>query len=197
MARTAEQVGTPQSANWPPPGKYQVTVIGADRWFSPKKKTPAAHLTLSTPDRAYEFDDMIFVTEKAIQRLNLVAQRVCEMPKETPLPDDDLECAKFLGRYILEHAIGRQCIVTVETSIEEFIYESGDKIGQKGSRTKHHVAFTGYERLEPGMPANPPAMPAQRNLTQPPPTTYTAPGQPTAADDALPADVPSGDEIPF
>ena len=48
--------------------------------------------------------------------------------------------------------------------------------------------------------AKAPAMPAQRNLTQPPPVRYIAPGQPTATDDAPPptdADIPTGDEIPF
>ena len=145
MARTAADITMPSDLRWPPAGTHLATCIQVERWISPKKKTPAVMLTWDTPDGQYHFEDPVFVTAKAIARLNLVAQHVCAMPPETELPDDNNDCASFLARYIMAHAKGRQSMVTVDAQ-EEFYMDKAD--GTKKSVMRHRVTFAGYEPVE-------------------------------------------------
>ncbi len=144
MPRTAADVGTPRDSRWPPAGKVIVTCVEASRWKSPKKGTLAIMLIFENGE--YRFDDPVFITTKAIRRLNLVAMRLCDMPDDIPLPDDDAEAAREIATYVLNHACGKRAKLTIDVSTEEFIYEQGEKTGQKGTRERHRVAFAGYER---------------------------------------------------
>ncbi|HUW35266.1 MAG TPA: hypothetical protein VM223_26955 [Planctomycetota bacterium] len=146
MARTVADIGMPEE-NWPPAGKEDCRCYGTETWISPKKKTPAVKLHWVSLHGLYDFTDLVFVTPKALSRLSLVAQRVCGISKDTELPDENAAAAKFLGRYILENAKDKCATVTIEEQLEEFIYENGPNVGQKGSKTRHKVAFSGYEVL--------------------------------------------------
>jgi len=145
MPRTAGDIPMPSDNRWPPAGKYLATCIGVRKWRSPNKHTPAVMLTWRTPDDQFNFEDAVYVTEKTVPRLNLVAQRVCGMPDETELPDDNLEAARFLALHIFDHAHGRQAIVTIDEHAEQYMDEN---TGQKKTRTVRRVAFAGYEAVE-------------------------------------------------
>jgi len=146
MARTAGDVGVPNSqGRWPPPGWCVATCVNAEKWKSPKKSTPAVMLTWRTPDDQFEWEDPVFVTGKALKRLNLVALRVCGMPRDTVLPDDDLVAAKLVANYIMEHVVGQPAKVQIEVHEEEFMYETGPKAGQVGKVQRSKVAFGGYD----------------------------------------------------
>jgi hypothetical protein len=145
--RTAGDMPTASSNRWPPAGWCPCVCYRAEKWKSPNKGTPAVKVFLRSLDGEYEFDDPVFVTTKAMARLNLVAQHLAAMPKTTQLPDDDAKCAGFFAQWILAHAQGHRANVLIETSVEEFIYETGPKTGQKGSVTRHRVAFAGYDPL--------------------------------------------------
>lgn len=145
--RTANDIGFPSEDNFPPCGKHRVVVVHAEKWSSPKKDTPAVKLTFVTDDGDYTFSDLAFVTEKAIPRLNLIAQHLCEMPKETELPENNLNCAKFLGNYILQNAHSRKGIVTVAEYVEQYIPQTGPNAGRKMEKTKRKVSFAGYEKI--------------------------------------------------
>lgn len=115
------------------------------------------------------FKDKIYCTDKAIQRLNLVAQRVCNMPPETELPEDDLDAAKFLARHILDNAQGCWAKVRIEENEEKYIIKSGDRMGQEATKMKRKVSFGGYESMS-DMPETPYDMPPNKNAPQGPPT---------------------------
>ena len=154
MARTAGDVGVPMDQRWPPPGWVRARCIGAVAWRSPKKKTPAAMLSWRTPDGQFEFDDPVFVTGKAVRRLNLVALRICGMDEARELPEDDGEAAKVLGRYICDNALGKDADILIEQQHEQFIYQDGPKLGQTGVKIRSKVAFSGY-RVPTGAPPSP------------------------------------------
>ena len=122
MARTAGSIPMPRDHKWPPEGTHPCVCDGAAKWVSPKKHTKAVMLTLTTTDGRFRFEDPIFVTAKAIGRLNLVAQHLAAMPKEHDLPEDDGQCAAALANYILTHAPGAYAMVTVEVQEQEFLY---------------------------------------------------------------------------
>jgi hypothetical protein len=129
---------------FPPAGWYSVEIIGVEKGLSAKKKTP--QITLIFSDGESEFDDNLFVTEKTIPRLCLVAKRVCGMDEKTVLPDSDIEAANTVAKYICEHANGKKCRVRIEENEEKYMVESGPDIGQTKSIKKRRVAYNGYER---------------------------------------------------
>lgn len=131
---------------FPPPGKYLCRCIEAKPWTSPNKKTPAAMLTFVTQDGLYQFEDPVFVTGKALNRLSLVAQHLCNMAKTVQLPDDNLAAAKQLARYITDNAKGQDALLTVEEQEEQYMVENGPDVGQVRTRHRRRVAFGGYER---------------------------------------------------
>ena len=142
--RTVNDV--PMGGNsWPPAGKHLCRCTDAKPWTSPKKQTPAVMLTWVTRDGAYQFEDAVFVTSKAIGRLHLVAKRVCQIPGDTELPDDDLNAAKVFARYIADNAKGKDALVTIEEQEEQFVVREGPDMGQTRTTTRHRVAFGGYE----------------------------------------------------
>lgn len=147
MARTAGQVGMPTNNAMPPPGWHSCECIGTEKWKSPKQGTMAVKLKWREFDSGIEFEDLAFVTPKAIKRLNLIAQRVAGMPETTALPDDDTKCALSLAGYIFANATSHAARVLIEEQIEEFIYQDGPKVGQKGEKKRLKVAFAGYERF--------------------------------------------------
>ena len=185
MARTAGDIRTPTSIKWPPAGKVLARCVKAERWKSPKKGTLAVMLTFVTSDGQYEFEDPVFVTEKAMSRLNLVAQHLCAMPKSTPLPDGDKEAANQLARYILDNAVGCDAYITIDKQEETFLYENGPKVGQKGIRTRHRVAFGGYDPVD---------SPVQELAKDELPESELPESQPPDND---PTDDPPVDDIPF
>lgn len=147
--RTANDVGEPKNQTWPPAGWCNATCVKAERWKSPKKNTPAVKLFWRTPDGEYEFDDCVFVTERAIQRLNLVALRVCAMPRNTVLPDDNRQAVSQIASYILENARGKQARVLIE---QQDVDELDQYTGEMKKRRFRTVAFIGYEPMPESRP---------------------------------------------
>lgn len=145
MARNFGEMSEGGGGNFPPAGKHLCRVVKAVPWTSPNKKTPAAKLTLATRDGEYSFDDALFVTGPALWRLVLVARRVCAMPADTVLPDADGEAAKVLARYIVENAMGKDALVTIEERDETFVVTEGPDQGQKKTVKRRRVSAAGYE----------------------------------------------------
>lgn len=133
----------PIGKGFPAVGKHNCCVLDAIKGVSKQKHTPQIELILSNGET--EFNDQLFVTEKTFKRLCLVAQRVCNMPKDTPLPDDDLEASKFLANYIMSNVIGKNCVVTIEENEESFIPTSGPDMGRKVTKKRRRVSFNGYD----------------------------------------------------
>ncbi len=144
--RTVDDVSMGNSF-WPPAGKHLCRCTEAKPWVSPVKQTPAVMLTWVTRDAAYQFEDAVFVTAKAIGRLHLVAKRVCQIPGDTELPDDDISAAKVFARYIADNAKGKDALVTIEETEEKIVIQDGPDMGQTKSVTRHRVAFDGYDVL--------------------------------------------------
>jgi hypothetical protein len=133
---------------FPAAGRYQVNIISIEKGVSKQKKTP--QITLVFSDGENEFDDQIYVTEKTIPRLCLVAKRVCLMDEKTQLPDVDIDAANMVAKYIMSNALGKKCIVKIEENEETIIIDNGPNIGQKKTIKRRRVAYNGYERyVEP------------------------------------------------
>jgi len=136
-----------------PAGPYPVEVRAfcalVEKGLSQKKKTPYVRLWWATEEGAY-FSDTIYVVGTAISRLAIVAQRVCNIPKEQELPDDKQQAAVTLAKLIMEKAEKCMAAVTVEEYEEEFMVKDGPDIGQVKKIKKHQVSpFAGYKRLNP------------------------------------------------
>jgi hypothetical protein len=129
--------------------------VKAVAWKSPKKGTAAAKLTFVTRDGEHSFDDAVFVSPKGLWRLALVAQRLCDMPKDTPLPDDNEEACKILARYIVDHATGKDATITIDERQESYMVTEGPEQGQKKEVMRRRVAGGGYERIEGAAPIAP------------------------------------------
>jgi hypothetical protein len=132
---------------FPPAGKYSVEIIGIEKGKSKKKGTP--QITLIFSDGESEFDDNLFVTEKTIPRLCLVAKRVCLMDEKTILPDSDIDAANLVAKFIMENALGKKCIVKIEETEEQYMAENGPDIGRTKTIKKRRVAYNGYEKYVP------------------------------------------------
>jgi len=115
---------------WPNDGWCVARCISAVPSRSKKKKTPGVQIIWRTV-RDESFPDTLFVTGKALGRLALVAKRLCEWPDDRELPDDDLEAARVLARFICDTLPGRDAEVEIASHEETFMYESGPKVGQK------------------------------------------------------------------
>jgi len=144
--RTAGDIPMGGGFQMPPVGDYECRCTETRRWKSPKKGTPAVKLIWATQSGDM-FDDSLFVTGKALSRLNLVAQRVCGMEAEHALPDDDGECAIELAKYIMANAQGKYAIVTIEEQPETIFHQDGPKVGQKETVMRRRVAFAGYRAV--------------------------------------------------
>ncbi len=150
---------------FPPPAKYRVSVLTVEKGVSSQKKTP--QITVWFTDGENEFNDNLFVTEKAIPRLALFAKRVCLMDEKTALPDSDKECMVVIAKYIMENSIGKKCIVTIEENEESFVITQGPEVGQTRKGKKRRVAFRGFDRWieqEPGQDLNEPLPQGQSDL---------------------------------
>ncbi|MBE3088173.1 MAG: hypothetical protein IMZ71_03540 [Chloroflexi bacterium] len=202
MARTAGMMSEANDMRWPPPGWSDCTCVLAEKWKSPKKGTGAVMLTWTTTDGEYLFEDPIFVTTKAISRLVLVAKRVCAIPDDMAIPDDDVQAASTLARFILDHAQGKQARVLVEVHDEEYMVAEGPEQGQKKTKKRSKVAFAGYDRVKVDLQdagnAEPlPAGTSQGSRPQPPPTEWRGePGEPPPKVE-YESPSPSDDGIPF
>ncbi len=145
--RSLSDIPTGGNGGFPPAGKYLCRCINTETWLSPVKKVPAVLLTLTTQDAEYQFTDKVFVTAKALGRLVLVARRLCGMLKDSELPDDDLEAAKQIARYIADNAVGCDAMITVEEQEEKYIVEKGPDIGQSRTVTRSRVPYDGYATI--------------------------------------------------
>lgn len=134
----------------PPKGKYNCSVVAIDKGVSSNKKTPYIEPTLSTGED--DFTDQLYVTPKTIGRLSLFARRVCGMPDDFPLSDDDTAAANELAKFIMQNAVGKSCIVTIEENEEMFIPTTGPDAGRTKVKLRRKVAFKGYERFEEPLP---------------------------------------------
>lgn len=130
---------------FPPVGKYQVSIISVEKGKSATKQTPQITLTFDDGENIYS--DNLFVTPKTIPRLALVAKRVCLMDEKTVLPDDDMEAANIIAKFIMQNALHKQCIVKIEENEESFIPTSGPDVGKTKTIKKRRVAYNGYERF--------------------------------------------------
>ena len=143
MARTLSDMPESGGSNFPAPGRHLCRCVKAVAWKSPKKGTPAALLTLATRE-GEQFEDAVFVTPKALWRLVLVARRLCEMPADATVPDNDAEAAKFLAQHVVDNAVGRDAIVTIEERNETYMVTDGPDQGQKKTAKRRRVAAAGY-----------------------------------------------------
>lgn len=141
--RTAGSIST-GNGSLPPKGKYNCVVIGIDKGLSQQKKTPYIEPTLSTGEE--DFTDQLYVTEKTIGRLCLFAKRVCGMPDDFSLSDDDKSAVNEIAKFIMENAIGKNCIVTIEENEEKFIPKTGPDIGRTITKMRRRVGFNGYAK---------------------------------------------------
>lgn len=132
--------------NFPPKGQYNCLVIGISKGTSQNKKTPYVEPMFITEE--YEFNDQLYVTPKTVGRLSLFARKVCNMPDDYELPDDDSEAANTLAKYIMENAVNKNCIVTIDEFTEKFIPTTGPDMGRTVEKTRRRVAFRGYNRIE-------------------------------------------------
>lgn len=143
MARTLGDMPESSKSNFPSPGRHLCRCVKAVAWKSPKKGTPAAMLTLATRG-GDQFEDAVFATPKALWRLVLVARRLCGMPAETEVPENDAEAAKVLARYIVDNATGQDAFVTIEERDETYMVTDGPDQGQKKTIKRRRVAAAGY-----------------------------------------------------
>ncbi len=130
---------------FPPLGEYPCAITGVKRLISKEKKTP--YLELIMTNGQLEFTDNLFITAKTFKRLCLVAKRVCKLPDDTPMPDDDGLAAKELANYIEANITGKRCGVVIEENEEIYIPESGPDMGHKITRKRRRVAFNGYKEI--------------------------------------------------
>lgn len=136
------------SGELPPPGKYGFTVVEIEKGKSQVKKTPFVQPTLLTHNGDYQFVDQLYVVGKALSRLCLFARRICKMPDDFKIPDEDQPAAIEVAKYIMENARDKTGIVKVEENEEKFIPESGPDAGRTITRMRRRVAFIGYEKDE-------------------------------------------------
>lgn len=141
MPRTLGDI--PFGKGLPPKGKHNCTVLNAIKGFSSTKKTPQIEIILSNGET--EFSDQLYVTEKTLPRLCLVAQRVCGMSKETVIPDSNKEAIIFLASFIMENIVGKNCVVTIEENEEIYIPSNGPDMGRSIKRMRKRVSFNGYD----------------------------------------------------
>lgn len=141
--RTAGSI--PMGMNFPPKGQYNCLVVDISKGTSKEKKTPYVEPIFTTGE--YEFNDQLYVTPKTIGRLSLFARKVCNMPDDHEIPDDDKDAANALAKYIMENAANKKCIVTIDEFIEKFIPVSGPDMGRTVEKTRRRVAFRGYDRM--------------------------------------------------
>ena len=131
MTRTLGDINT-GSREFPPiGGPYKSRCRSAKPWESPAKKTPAVRLLWVTADGVYKYDDVAYVTGKALSRLILIAKRVCNAPPTMELPDNDRQAAEILAEYIIDNAGGKWAMVSIE---------------QQGQYRR--VGYRGYETCE-------------------------------------------------
>jgi hypothetical protein len=143
IVRTAESIK--MGASFPEKGKYPCVVIDVLKGVSKgEKKTPYVEPVFSNGED--EFSDSLYVTPKTVGRLCMFAQRVCGMPKDFQLPDDDKEAANEVARFIMTNSIGKKCIVTIEEHEEMFMPTSGPDAGRNITKKRRRVAFRGYDR---------------------------------------------------
>lgn len=133
--------------SWPDIGWIMATCIKAEGWRSPKKHTPAIRLTWHDETGHYEFDDLVFLTKRALKRVALIASRVCGWSDTNEIPDNDVEALQILSDFIIQNAKGKTLEVEIEEQTETFIYESGPDIGRKGEKKRKRVAFNGYRKI--------------------------------------------------
>ena len=143
MVRTAGSIGMPYSNNFPPAGNYSCVCVGVERTKSKVKHTPAIRLQWDTDDKRYSFEDTVYVTAGTLKMLNLIAQRVCNMPDTMELPDADAECANTLAGFILNSIRGKRAVVTIVENEEEYIDDDGRK---RTKMVKGVMPFSGYNR---------------------------------------------------
>lgn len=141
MARTLSDI--PYGKGFPPKGKHCCVVLDAVKGKSKNKGTP--QITLSLSNGETEFTDNLYVTDKTLGRLCLVAKRVCGMSDDFQLPDDNLSASNEVAKYIMGNIIGKNCIVTIEENDETFIPTSGPDMGRPVTRQRKRVALNGYE----------------------------------------------------
>jgi hypothetical protein len=145
MSRTLNDMPTAGRA-FPSKGWHSCVILSVLKGRSQKKKTPQIELTISNGET--EFTDQIYVTEKTISRLALVAKHVAGMPGDYNLPDDNAECANVIAGYIAANITGKRCLVEIEETEEDYVPESGPNMGRKMTRKRRRVSFAGYKRID-------------------------------------------------
>ena len=134
-----------QDKESPPAGTMRAICIRAGMQQSKKKKTPYIELTWEDSESKFQWTDSVFCTVKAISRLAIVADRVCGFDSE--LPDDNNDAMGVMTDYVIENAIGKKALVTIEEKEEIYIPESGPDMGRKITIKRKRVAFGGYAKI--------------------------------------------------
>lgn len=150
MSRNIDDIAT-GDFNFPDAGKHGCLCVGVKK-VSANSGNSGIELTWTTHNGESRFTDTLWLTLKAIGRLALVAKRLCPGARELELDDDDAKAIYQLAYLIEETIEGVNAIVEITEYSETFMHESGDKIGQKETRKKKRVAFSGYEAFEEDIP---------------------------------------------
>jgi len=141
MGRTAGSIGTGGGSSFPPPGKYECKCTKVEKFSANDKK--AIKLFWKTEDGLYSFDDATFLVSGAIQRLNLIAQKVCGMLETQKLSEDDGICCKELADIIVRDVVGKVAMVTVIEKDETYVDK---ETCEKKTVKRQSVPFTGYDK---------------------------------------------------
>jgi len=137
----------------PPAGVYRATCIGTKRGESKVKHSPYLELEWMAADGdGNSFTDSLYLTPKAINRLALVAKRVCGVPDSVEISDNKVEAVEQLAVMIEDNIVNHESMVTIEEYQETYMPQSGPDVGKMKTVAKRKVAFSGYAAVvvDPG-----------------------------------------------
>lgn len=151
MSRTIDQVAV--VIEMPPIGTHECKCVKCEPGESKNTHTPQLRLSFECDHGT--FSDDVYITPKTVNRLAIIAQRICLFPKDAPLPDDDFDCANHLATYIEQNIVGRMARVTI----------GEEKSNDPAKPPRRKVTFGGYAECvklsdltdEHGIPVDPPA----------------------------------------
>lgn len=143
MSRTIDDIAI-GDFSFPDAGKHACVCKKVEGVKSSNGNT-GIKLTWLTHNGEHQFSDTLWLTAKAIGRLALIAKKLIPKSKDMIIDDDDSIAVFQLGECIENNIENVYAIIEIVEYDETFIHESGDKIGQKETRKKKRVAFSGYE----------------------------------------------------
>lgn len=138
--------------NWPDVGPHKCTCTKVEKKTSKNKHTPYLEIEWVTTNGDC-FTDSVFVTEKTIGRMSMIAIRVCGLDRGYQLPDSDYDAMIELEKFLCENLQGKRAVVIVEEEEYEIMPENGPDAGRLIKKKRKKVAFRGYEEIPAGSQA--------------------------------------------